>query len=224
MPPSMNGSRARASYDRSVRAIFVPLLLLAGCAGLLGQYTAERTGPPPAEAAPGIAGEMQPTGFRIRNHGSPYCEIWLRATQPPSNGTEEPGITLSSIPAGALLGMIRFDSAATDRRGQRIAPGLYTLRYAIMPRNESHEGVSRQRDFVVLVPAADDQSPSTRPTADALAKMSGKVSGTGHPAVLSIRKAAADSPGFSEEGQGWVLQTEVGNTPIQIVLASSLEP
>src|SRR5690348_13370019 len=160
MTPSMNCSRARASYDRGVRAISVPFLLMAGCAGLLGQYTAERTGPPPAEAAPGIAGEMQPTGFQIRNHGSPYCEIWFRATQPAGNSANESATTLSSIPAGALLGIIRFDSAATDRRGQRIAPGLYTLRYAIMPRNESHEGVSRQRDFAVLVPAAEDKSPS----------------------------------------------------------------
>lgn len=220
----MNCSRARASYDSFVRAISIPFLLTAGCVGLLGQYTAERTGPPPAEAASGITGEMQTTGFRILSHGSPYCEIWFRATQPAGNGANESATTLGSIPAGTLLGMIRFDSAATDRRGQRIAPGLYTLRYAIMPRNESHEGVSRQRDFAVLVPAADDKSPSSRPTADALVKMSGKATGTGHPAVLSIRKAAADSPGFEEEGQDWVLQTELGNTPIQIVLASSLEP
>jgi len=207
----------------NVRGLKIVSVLLGCTAGLLGQYTAERTGAAPAEIAARVTEVLQPSGFGILNAGVLYCEVWMRASLPDAPSSREAGVTLNTIPAGTLVGVIRFDAAGSDRRGQRIAPGLYTLRYAVLPKNEAHEGVSRQRDFLVLTPAAEDINPDSRPSFDALVKLSTRVSGTPHPAILTVRKAEADSPGFSQEGEDWVLQTKLGTIPVQVILIGSVE-
>jgi hypothetical protein len=206
----------------AVLKIVGPLMLC--CGGLLGQYTAERTGPAPASLAPGIAQLLEKDGFKISHDGAPYCEIWFRADQPRGRVQSEPNVTLPSIPPGALAGAIRFDGNGADRRGQRIAAGIYILRYARMPRNEAHQAVSRQRDFLVLTPAASDADANATPNFEALIKMSAQASGTSHPAVLSLRRADADAPGFSQRGDDWVLETKLGETPIEVILIGSASP
>ena len=131
-------------------------------------------------------------------------------------------MTLPNMPMGALLGVIRFDGHGSDRRGQTIQPGVYTLRYGIMPMNGNHQGAAPQRDFLLLTPAAEDRDLNAAPNFDALVAMSRKASGTPHPAVLSFWKADADSPGFSQQGDtDWVLQSKVGDTPIAVIVAGA---
>ena len=117
-----------------------------------------------------------------------------------------------------MLGVIRFDGRGADRRGQAIPAGLYTLRYAHMPANDSHLSAAPQRDFLLLVAAADDPNPESTPKLDGLLALSRKASGTGHPAVFSIWKASAEAAGFSQRGDDWVLETTVGTTPIAVIV------
>jgi hypothetical protein len=133
-------------------------------------------------------------------------------------------ITLS-VPQGALLGVIRFTGASADRRGQTIKPGVYTLRYSMIPVNGDHQGAAPQRDFLLMTPAADDKDPNATPDFDALVAMSRKASGTPHPAVLSIWGAGAgDAAGFAKQGESdWVLTTKIGDTPISIILIGKAE-
>lgn len=184
-----------------------------------GQYTADSAGSPPQELAPAIAQTLQKTGIKIANGGAAYCEIWMRADRPSGPKTTEDNVTLPQIPMGALVGVIRFDGKGSDRRGQTIPAGVYTLRYGIMPINGDHQGAAPQRDFLLLAPAADDRDPNATPNFDALVAMSRKASRTPHPAVLSFWKADSDSPGFAKQGDSdWVLQTKLGDTPIAIIL------
>ena len=186
------------------------------------QYGADKGGPLPAEVAPGIAQALGKPGFRISNNGQAYCEIWLRANFAPGARSKEQNVTLPNIPLGTLLGVIRFDGAGSDRRGQAIQRGVYILRYAIMPANDNHQGAARQRDFLLLTPAAEDRDLNATPGLDALLALSRKASLTAHPAVLSIRRAEADSPGFSQQGDSdWVLQANLGDTPIAIIVAGT---
>jgi hypothetical protein len=186
------------------------------------QYKADRAGAPPPEVASGIAQALERSGFQITDKGARYCELWLRASLPASPHSNEPNVTLSNIPVGALLGVIRFDGKGSDRRGQAIQAGVYTLRYGIMPMNGDHEGAAPQRDFLLLTPAADDRDLNATPNFDALVAMSRKASHTPHPAVLSCWKADTDSPGFSQQGDtDWVLQSKVGDTPIAIIVAGT---
>src|SRR5258708_19082503 len=106
---------------RTVAGLFV--CWLAACA----QYKSEPAGAPPADVAPAIAQVMQKTGTKITNNGAAYCEIWFRTDKPSGAKSTEENITLA-LPQGALVGVIRFTSNGSDRRGQTIKAGVYTLR------------------------------------------------------------------------------------------------
>jgi len=195
----------------------LPLLLCA--ASVMAQYKAEPAGPPPSDLAPSIAGALQKDGTKITNNGTPYCEIWFR-TDKPSGGKNaaEEAVTLPTIPQGALLAVIRFDGKGSDRRGQNLKPGVYTLRYSLMPVNGDHQGAAPQRDFMLLAPAADDKDLNAMPAFEALVDMSKKASGTPHPAVMSFWKADDAKTGLSQQGDDWVFQTKLGDTAIAVIL------
>lgn len=201
------------------------LVFVGSCAAALlctvtafGQYKADPAGPPPPEVAPAIAQALQTNGIKISSNGAPYCEIWFRAAAPSGAKSAEANVTLPAVPQGALLGVIRFDGKGSDRRGQTIQPGVYTFRYSNIPVNGDHQGAAPQRDFGLLVPAADDKDLNALPNFDTLVGMSRKASRTPHPAVMSLWKADSDAPGFSQQGDDWVLQTRMGDTPIAIIL------
>jgi len=200
----------------------LPLLSLTfalSSAVAFAQYKAEPAGPPPSDLAPSIVGALEKNGTKITNNGTAYCEIWFRSSKPTGgkNASEE-AVTLPSIPQGALLAVIRFDGKGADRRGQNIKPGVYTLRYSMMPVNGDHQGAAPQRDFMLMVPAADDKDLNAAPGFDTLVDMSKKASGTPHPAVISLWKADDAKTGFSQQGDDWVIQTKLGDTPIAVIL------
>jgi hypothetical protein len=199
--------------------------LLAATA-LFAQYKAQPSGDPPAEAAAPLLATLNKAGTKIvADNGSTYVEVWLRSTMPSGPNTGESSVTLPTIPPGALLGVLRFAAKGTDRRGQNIAPGVYTLRYGNYPVNGNHQGVAPQRDFFVLVPAALDKSTDAMTDFDALIDLSRKASGTPHPAVLSFWKADADDkPGLAKQGEkDWVLTTNLGDTKVSIILIGKVE-
>jgi hypothetical protein len=201
-----------------VRWIF-PLLLV--CATVCGQqYKADKAGPLPREVASSVAQVLEKSGFQITNNGAKYCEVWFRAELPGAAASNQPNVTLPHVPVGTLVGVIRFNAQGLDRRGQSIAPGVYLLRYGIMPDNEPHQGAAPHRDFLLLTPAAEDQDPSPTPKFDALVALSRKASRTPHPAVLSFWKADTDAAGFWQQSDtDWVLQTKIGDAPIDLIVA-----
>lgn len=199
------------------------LSLAATCA--YGQYKMEPAGAPPADAG-AFAAELQKEGVKVTGpSGALYCEVWLANKAPAGPKSADEGVTLPTIPQGALLGLIRFAGSAQDRRGQPLKPGLYTMRYSQYPVNGDHQGVAPQRDFVLLSPASADSDPTAMPGFDALVAMSVKASGTPHPAVLSIWNSASDKfPNFSQQGEhDWVLDAKVGGLGISIILVGKVE-
>src|SRR5258708_11405527 len=194
----------------------LPVALCSAVA--FGQYKAEPAGAPPSDLAPGIAKAFQPNGPKISKGGAPYLGIWFRADKPAGAKSAEEGVTLPNIAQGALLAVIRFDGKGSDRRGQAIKPGVYTLRYSLIPTNGDHQGAAAQRDFVLMTPAADDKDPGATPSFEALVDMSKKASGTGHPAVMSLWKADDGKTGLSQQGDDWVIQTKLGDTTIALIV------
>jgi len=194
---------------------------LVAATAVFAQYKAQPAGDPPAEAAAPILATLNKAGTKIvADNGSAFAEIWLRSSMPSGPASGESSVTLPTIPAGALLGLIRFPAKGSDRRGQTIAAGVYTLRYGNYPVNGNHQGVAPQRDFFVLVPAALDKSADAISDFDALMELSRKASGTPHPAVISFWKADADDkPGFAKQGEkDWVLTANLGSTKVSIIL------
>jgi hypothetical protein len=205
---------------KSALVRFTCPLVLASAVLWGQQYKADQAGPFPQEIASGVAQVLDKNGFQITNNGAKYCEVWFRNGLPGGGPSKEPNLTLPNIPVGTLLGVIRFNAQGSDRRGQMIAPGVYLLRYGILPDNEPHQGAAPHRDFLLLTPAGEDRDPASTPNFDALVALSRKASHTAHPAVLSLWKAESDAPGFWQQGDSdWVLQSKIGDTPIDLIVA-----
>jgi len=210
-------------YYADMHKLVLAFLLIGGVA--FAQYKSEPAGAPPSELAPGISQALQQQGTRIvAGNGTVVCEVWFRTALPAGPKATDQTITLS-VSQGALVGVIRFPGAGADRRGQAVKPGVYTLRYSLIPVNGDHQGAAPQRDFVLLTPAANDTDPNSTPDFDALVAMSRKASGTPHPAALSLWAAGASDPvGFAKQGENdWVLTLKIGDTPVSIILIGKAE-
>ena len=208
---------------RKLHLCFLLTVLAAGT--VFAQYKSEPAGAPPAELAPAISQALEQQGTKIVGSSGAFCEVWFRTSLPSGAKSSEESVTLPTIPHGTLLGVIRFPAQGADRRGQAIKPGVYTLRYTLQPVNGDHVGASPQRDFLAMVPAADDKDLTSTPNFDALMAMSKKASGTAHPAVLSIWNSTAQSfPSFGKEGENdWVLNVKAGDTPVAVILVGKVE-
>lgn len=181
-------------------------------------------GPPPPESA-ALAPALSKEGVQVlKEDGSVLCEMWF-VTALPSGGAAEESASFAGTPHGALLGVARFPTRHSDRRGQTIKPGVYSMRYSLFPLNGDHQGVSPQRDFILFVPVAIDTNAAARPDYETLMNMSRKASGTPHPLVLSFWKdESGAAPGIEAAGDSdRILHTRIGAVPAAIIVAGRYE-
>jgi hypothetical protein len=207
------------------RFAFPFVFLLVAFSALAQDYKLE----PVATAAPGLpaayAAAIQTQGFRVNGASGAWCEVWLAKSLPVGAKSDDAAIAFS-IAQGTLLGVIRFPGKGADRRGQVIPAGVYTLRYSMFPVDGAHTGVAPQRDFALMTPLAADPDPAAKPAYDDLVKMSGKASGSPHPAVLSLETppAGATAPSVVKEGEhDWTLTVKAGDLTISIIVAGKSE-
>jgi len=165
--------------------------------------------PPPAvealkEAAPAgfaepLRRELAPAGVRVLQTGKPLVDLWFRTAVPTMEPRRGPGILYGSLVPGSLIGAARIPAGASDFKGQKIAPGLYTLRYAVQPDDGDHQDVTESRDFLLLCEAAADTTPGAL-DAKALQKLSARINGKKHPSVLYLEAAkGGDRPRVATE-------------------------
>jgi hypothetical protein len=191
---------------------------------LFGQTT-EPAGPPPSEVDPAIAATLQKDGIRVKEGDKIAAEIWFRASVPPGAKTAEDNVTLTTVPHSTLMGVMRFPQGGSDRRGQVIKAGVYTMRLSFFPQNGDHQGVAPQRDFFLLLNASEDKDPKASMAFEPLTKLSMKASGTAHPLVFSVWKVESGfKAGIAKEGEhDWVLQTKIGDQPIAMIVIGKSE-
>jgi hypothetical protein len=174
---------------------------------------------------------LEPKGYRVRlADGSTLCDIWLR------NGiatgkNDAQGAVYTSIADSALIAVITFPQQATDFRKQPIKAGSYTLRYAVHPQDGNHLGISPIRDFLLLVPIAADQDPTTKYKFEDLTTLSKKASGTNHPSPISLvtTDGISNWPSLIEDEYGHLIfaakiKTDAGSElPIAFVVKGVAE-
>jgi hypothetical protein len=207
-------------------SVLLPMVLLfAGISAQAQDFKME----PVATAAPGLpaayASAIHGNGYRVNGASGAWCEVWLANTLPVGAKPDDAAISFG-IAQGTLLGVIRFPGKGADRRGQVIPAGVYTLRYSLFPVDGSHSGVAPQRDFALLTPVAADADPAAKPGFDDLVKMSGKASGTPHPAVLSLETPppGATPPSVVKEGEhDWTLTLKAGDLTFSIIVVGKSE-
>ncbi|HEU4387672.1 MAG TPA: hypothetical protein VFV34_07745 [Blastocatellia bacterium] len=177
-----------------------------------------------------LRGVLEQKGYRVSlPDGSALCEIWLR-TSVPAAKAEPSGATYTGIDESSLVGVVSFLKANLDYRGQSIKPGAYTLRYALHPVDGNHMGISPIRDFLLLIPVAEDKDPTAAIGFKDLNNLSHKASGTNHAGVISLvsTEGLKSFPSVFENEVGHIvfaakLKTSAGETPLAFVVKGVAE-
>ncbi len=193
-------------------------------------YKAEAvTTPPPADVPKALQDAVQAQGARLLDSGGKAIgEIWLaKAITGAASPTSSGDVIYGAIEPGAFVGVLHFPGDGSDFRGQKIKSGYYSLRYDLIPADGNHMGVSQYRDFLLLVPVAQDASPATPLKFEDLVKISRQASGTSHPGVLSLDpadSAPSTLPGaFKDDSGDWALaakaQVAAGGTAKDLTMA-----
>ncbi|HVA01988.1 MAG TPA: hypothetical protein VMV34_10060 [Terriglobia bacterium] len=172
------------------------------------------SGLPAGDVSQAVKDSLQPDGSRLLSSaGKELCEVWLRKQLPAAeNSDAAANVLYGKVAPGSLIGVIHFADPAKDYRGQDIKAGYYTLRYELIPEDGNHMGVSQYRDFLLLVPAADDPDGSKPLTFKETVSLSRKAANTGHPGVMLL-DAISDSDKtfpsvFQDYSQNWALQVK----------------
>ena len=170
-------------------------------------YKAVSGGAPPAQLSAEVRQVLQSRGVRVMDpNGFLFCEVWLRSAPVAEEASLPAALQAGSIPAGALVGAVRYASPGADRNGRGFGPGIYTLR---------HTG----GDAVVMVKAEDDPGPDPAPV-ESLEEFGRKVSRTDSPAVQRLTYGGSGSSPrlrITREGE-WILQVAVGGTAVSLLV------
>lgn len=170
-------------------------------------YKAVSGGAPPAQLSAEVRQVLQSRGVRVMDpNGFLFCEVWLRSAPVAEDASLPAALQAGSIPAGALVGAVRYASPGADRNGRGFGPGIYTLR---------HTG----GDAVVMVKAEDDPGPDPAPV-ESLEEFSRKVTRTDSPAVQRLTYGGSGSSPrlrITREGE-WILQVAVGGTAVSLLV------
>ncbi|MBI3934780.1 MAG: hypothetical protein HY316_08805 [Acidobacteria bacterium] len=182
--------------------------VLAGlwAAPLLAQdgYRMERVEAAPVGIAESVEKALSSQGARLlRGDGRTVAELWLRK-EVPLKATAA-GAGYGALAEGTLVGVLRFPDGGSDFRGQSIAPGTYTLRYARIPQDGNHLGAAPEPDFLLLCPAAEDRDLDAAIDFESLMELSRPATGTNHPGPLMLQPiATGDFPGDQRNDLGHV--------------------
>jgi hypothetical protein len=203
----------------------LPIAVLAAALCVSAQdYKLEPVSSPPPDLPAAYASLIAAQGFRVVGPKGVWCEVWMRKSIPTGAKPSDDSIVFP-IAQGTLIGILQFPGAGSDRRGQPIKPGVYTMRYSDYPVDGAHQGVAPQRDFALLTPIASDPDPNTAPAFDALVAQSTKASGTPHPAVLSLESPSGSNfPSVTKEGDSdQVLNVKVGDVAMGIIVVGKVQ-
>jgi hypothetical protein len=201
-------------------AVFLCITFVSAYAGQAKVERIDRPADSPVAAA--VWETLDTKGYRLTlDDGITVADVWVRKNIAGSGAKEAEGVLFPEIAPSTLVGVISFAKAATDFRGQQIKPGFYNLRYALIPNDGNHLGVSPSRDFVLLISAGTDSDPAAQFKFDELVALSRKATGTNHPGPLSLTQADSNIPGLSHDDQDhWVFSFKlpVGSEEIPIGL------
>jgi hypothetical protein len=207
---------------RFTHLVVVSLLSVWSTAVWAADPQLQKGGAPPDSIAAALKDQLQPTSLKVQMDGKVLGEFWMRKELPTAEGANSGlGIQFTAIPEGTFAGVVQFPEAWNDYKGQKIPAGIYTMRYGIEPVDGNHMGVSTYRDFLLLVPVADDKDLNAKYTTEDLVKSSVKASGTNHPAVLALFPVwdeVTEPKLYKNDADQWTLAVPFGTTRLGVVL------
>lgn len=215
------------SNSRRLPLFLCVLAVLALCTTLARAaepYLIDSVALPESSAIPqSLRGALNPQGSLLYTYSNglkePICEIFLAKTvagqlstssvaaQTPAPGA--PVMHYRNLSPGSLIGVIHLLREATedyyvDSHNQKLKPGYYTLRFALLPAGTYANGPV-MGEFVILSKARGDTDPGRLVSAKDLLQRGQWVSGTSQPACLPLVAAdpkSKQSPAVIEDDQG----------------------
>jgi hypothetical protein len=173
---------------------------------------------------------LEANGYRILlDDGSTVCELWLRKAVPAQTKKDSADVIYTELAESALISVLHFPKTGSDFRGQAIPAGFYTLRYALIPNDGNHLGVSPNRDFLLLVPAASDADPGAILKFQDLVALSRAATGTKHPGPLSLVAPGGAGPEvFKDDQDHWIFSASLKlasgeNLPFSLVVRGTAQ-
>ncbi len=177
-----------ASLRVGLRAIAVAALLSC-VASAADSPKVERTAALTATgASDALRQAVEEKGYRVTLDDGWTAEFWF-AKQLKSAKKDVPGALYPELTDGEFVGVVNLPQGMSDFRGQSIPPGLYTLRYQMLPQDGNHMGVAPNPDFLLASPAGNDSRPEQSYPYKKLVAMSAKATGGSHPAVIALESA-----------------------------------
>jgi hypothetical protein len=174
-------------------AVFVYALVVA-TADAQSLVASKGSDAAPPELTAATAAALAPGSVTVKS-GDVQLDLWwvkaIALTKAPE-GTPAWG----DVGDGTLVGAIRVGAPWSDVRGYVIRPGVYTLRYARQPANGDHLGVSPNREFLLMSPAAVDTTPDPVGYKGAV-DLSKQTVRRAHPSALSLDPPAATAAPLS---------------------------
>jgi hypothetical protein len=192
--------------------VLVLSIAALACAAAAAASKVERTGPlTAAGTSDTLRQAVDDKGYRVTLDDGWTAEFWF-AKELKAGKQEVPGALYPELSAGEFVGVVSCPQGMSDYRGQRLAAGLYTLRYQTLPQDGNHMGVAPNPDFLLAVPAANDSRPDESYAYKKLVAMSSKSTTTGHPAVIALESASEP---------GTVASTEAGTVVFTVAVPSA---
>ena len=174
-------------------AVFVYALVVA-TADAQSLVAAKGSDAAPAELTAAIAAALAPGSVTVKS-GDVQLDLWwvkaIALTKAPEGAP-----AWGDVGDGTLVGAIRVGAQWSDVRGYVVRPGVYTLRYARQPANGDHLGVSPNREFLLMSPAAVDTTPDPVGYKGAV-DLSKQTVRRAHPSALSLDPPAANAAPLS---------------------------
>lgn len=213
-------------FNRCRQTLLVTISLCSFAAtGFAEDYALEKAETVPAGLASDVAAALAPNGYRIVSGKKAVCEIWL-CKDIPVKSDFQPTLSLKyPLTSGELIGVLQVPkrSKFSDFREQPIEDGLYTLRYGKQPQDGNHIGTSEYSDFLLALPAKEDESTSEVDDVDKLQTASAEATGGAHPAIFQLLPLEETTEPATlvhlEDHDFWVLQLKKGTgIPIDLRL------
>ena len=147
---------------------------------------------PPQEIDSSIRPALQSKAIQLLDGDRLVFEFWFRAEISLKAKPESAEKALQAIPEAALFGVVAVHQEQRDYKDNEFAPGIYTMRFGLQPQDGDHLGTSDHPYFAVLIPAKTDTKLEGISSYKPMVKASGKVTASGHPAILSLRPASSE--------------------------------
>jgi hypothetical protein len=178
----------------ALAVVVYALALAVSTADAQSLVVAKGSDAPPPELNAAIGAVLAAGSFTVKSGDVRLDLWWVKAIALAKAAEAAPA--WGDVGDGTLVGAIRVSAPWSDIRGYVVRPGVYTLRYARQPANGDHLGVSPNREFLLMSPAAVDVTPDAVGYKGAV-DLSKQTVRRAHPSALSLDPPVASEAPLS---------------------------